>query len=123
MAAKLLKQGGKSYDRENDRQRNAFLGGTRRFPMDQDSAMQDNTGDLKRTVASEPSIVIDNRYVLERRLGGGGMGVAYRARDKLMERHHDRDPYVALKLISDAMRNDAEIRTLLQRECSRAQKL
>ena len=123
MAAKLLKQGGKSYDRTSDRQKNAFLGGRRRLPMDQHIATQDNTQDLKRTVASEASIVIDNRYVLERRLGGGGMGVVYRARDKLMERHHDRDPYVALKLISDAMRTDAEMRTLLQRECSRAQKL
>jgi serine/threonine protein kinase len=123
MAAKLLKQSGKSYDRASDRQKNAFLGGRRRLPMDQHIATQDNTQDLKRTVASEAAIVIDNRYVLERRLGGGGMGVVYRARDKLMERHHDRDPYVALKLISDAMRNDAEMRTLLQRECSRAQKL
>src|SRR5580698_9849474 len=102
MAAKLLKQSGKSYDRASDRQKNAFLGGRRRLPMDQHIATQDNTQDLKRTVASEASIVIDNRYVLERRLGGGGMGVVYRARDKLMERHHDRDPYVALKLISDA---------------------
>jgi serine/threonine protein kinase len=123
MAAKLLKQGGKSYDRASDRKKNTFLGGRRRLPMDQHIATQDNTQDLKRTVASEAAIVIDNRYVLERRLGGGGMGVVYRARDKLMERHHDRDPYVALKLISDAMRNDAEMRTLLQRECSRAQKL
>ena len=67
--------------------------------------------------------VVDDRYVLEQRLGGGGMGVVYRARDSLMERHHDRDPYVALKLISDAMRSNTDARTLLQRECSRAQKL
>jgi serine/threonine protein kinase len=72
--------------------------------------------------ALEPDIV-DDRYVLEQRLGGGGMGVVYRARDSLMERHHDRDPYVALKLISDAMRSNTDARTLLQRECSRAQKL
>lgn len=67
--------------------------------------------------------VVDGRYVLEQRLGGGGMGVVYRARDKLMEKHRDRDPYVALKLISESLRNDEQARSLLQRECSRAQRL
>jgi serine/threonine protein kinase len=91
--------------------------------IDQHGATQSNTADLMRPVATEAPTVIDDRYVLERRLGGGGMGTVYRARDKLMERHHDRDPYVALKLINDALRGNAEVRTLLQRECSRAQKL
>src|ERR1700691_5559291 len=66
---------------------------------------------------------VDSRYVLEERLGGGGMGVVYRARDKLMEKHRDRDPYVALKLITDALQTDQQARSLLQRECSRAQRL
>jgi serine/threonine protein kinase len=91
--------------------------------IDQQGATQSNIADLIRPVATEAPTVIDNRYVLERRLGGGGMGTVYRARDKLMERHHDRDPYVALKLINDSLRDNAEVRTLLQRECSRAQKL
>jgi serine/threonine protein kinase len=91
--------------------------------IDPHSATQSNPADLVRPVATEAPTVIDDRYVLERRLGGGGMGTVYRARDKLMERHHDRDPYVALKLINDALRDNAEVRTLLQRECSRAQKL
>src|SRR5579863_8688054 len=71
----------------------------------------------------EPPTIVDGRYVLEQRLGGGGMGVVYRARDTLMEKHRDRDPFVALKLISESLRGNAEARTLLQRECSRAQKL
>ncbi len=91
--------------------------------IDQHGATQSNIADLIRPAATEAPTVIDNRYVLERRLGGGGMGTVYRARDKLMERHHDRDPYVALKLINDSLRDNAEVRTLLQRECSRAQKL
>jgi serine/threonine protein kinase len=40
-----------------------------------------------------------------------------------MEKRHDRDPYVALKLISESLRQNEEARMLLQRECSRAQKL
>jgi non-specific serine/threonine protein kinase len=81
--------------------------------------------DPDRTVLrpAEVSTVVDGRYVLEERLGDGGMGVVYRARDKLMESHHDSDPYVALKLINESLRKDAKVRTLLQRECSRAQKL
>ncbi|HWW21703.1 MAG TPA: serine/threonine-protein kinase [Steroidobacteraceae bacterium] len=67
--------------------------------------------------------VVDGRYVLEQPLGGGGMGVVYRARDKLMEKHRDRDPYVALKLISESLKGDEQARSLLQRECSRAQRL
>jgi serine/threonine protein kinase len=72
---------------------------------------------------NEGLTIVDGRYVLEQRLGGGGMGVVYRARDQLMEKHRDRDPFVALKLISEALRDNNEARTLLQRECSRAQKL
>jgi TolB-like protein/tRNA A-37 threonylcarbamoyl transferase component Bud32 len=67
--------------------------------------------------------VVDRRYILETRLGGGGMGEVYRARDTLMEKHRDRAPYVALKLIGESLRGNAEARTALQRECSRAQTL
>jgi serine/threonine protein kinase len=73
--------------------------------------------------ATDPPITIDGRFVLEQRLGGGGMGVVYRARDRLMEKRRDRDPFVALKLISESLRDNEEARNLLQRECSRAQKL
>ena len=73
--------------------------------------------------ASAEVTIVDDRYVLQDRLGGGGMGVVYVARDQLLERHRDRNPYVALKLIKETFRDNAEMRTLLQRECSRAQHL
>jgi serine/threonine protein kinase/Flp pilus assembly protein TadD len=62
-------------------------------------------------------------YEIVAPLGAGGMGEVYRARDTLMERHRDRDPYVALKLIHESMRDNTDARTALQRECSRAQSL
>jgi serine/threonine protein kinase len=67
--------------------------------------------------------VVDGRYILESRLGGGGMGVVYRARDRLMEEQHDPDPFVALKLIAQSIRDYPEAPMALQRECKRAQKL
>lgn len=67
--------------------------------------------------------VVDGRYVLEQRLGGGGMGVVYRARDRLMEESQDPDPYVAIKLISDAIRQLPEAVLALQREARRSQTL
>src|SRR6201996_5988914 len=75
--------------------------------------------------ASKPALskVVAGGYVLEQGLGDGGMGTVYRARDQLMESHQDRDPYIAVKVINDSMRSDTRLRTLLQRECSRAQKL
>jgi tRNA A-37 threonylcarbamoyl transferase component Bud32 len=85
---------------------------SREFSMTEQTASDD-----------EGLTIVDGRYVLEQRLGGGGMGVVYRARDKLMQKHRDRDPFVALKLISESLRDNEEARTLLQRECSRAQKL
>jgi serine/threonine protein kinase len=60
---------------------------------------------------------------LEARLGGGGMGVVYRARDRLMEEQHDPDPFIALKLIAQSIRDFPEAPMALQRECKRAQKL
>ncbi len=82
--------------------------------------------DVPKSNSSEAhaeDIIVDDRYVLQDRLGGGGMGVVYVARDQLLERHRDRNPYVALKLIKEIFRDNAEMRTLLQRECSRAQQL
>jgi len=84
------------------------------------------TSDSVETKGGAPvgaGTVVDRRYVLESRLGGGGMGEVFRARDTLMEKHRDRAPYVALKLIGESLRGNAEARTALQRECSRAQSL
>jgi serine/threonine protein kinase len=91
--------------------------------IEERSATPAGPADRAGARAPELSIVVDGRYVLEQRLGDGGMGVVYRARDQLMESHQDRDPYVAVKLINESLRNDSKVRTLLQRECSRAQKL
>src|SRR5437868_445723 len=66
---------------------------------------------------------VDGRYTLEERLGGGGMGVVYRALDRLMVNAHDPDPYVAIKLIGDAIKEHPQAAIALQREAHRSQSL
>src|SRR5690606_23603192 len=48
-----------------------------------------------------PGSVIKDRFVLESVLGQGGMGVVFRAIDRRKEEARDRDPYVAVKILSE----------------------
>jgi len=74
-------------------------------------------------VPLEPGTVIKDRFVLETRLGEGGMGVVFKARDLRKEEARDRDPYVAIKFLSSEFRRHPEAFMALQRESRRAQAL
>jgi serine/threonine protein kinase len=74
-------------------------------------------------VPLEPGTVIKDRFVLEKRLGEGGMGVVFKARDLRKEEARDRDPYVAIKFLSSEFRRHPEAFMALQRESRRAQTL
>jgi hypothetical protein len=67
--------------------------------------------------------LIAGRFELAERLGGGGMGVVYRALDRLAAEQDDPDPYVALKLLGDAIRENPNAALALQREGRRAREL
>jgi len=71
----------------------------------------------------EPGTVIKERFVLEQRLGEGGMGVVFKARDLRKEEARDRDPFVAIKFLSSEFRRHPEAFMALQRESRRAQAL
>jgi serine/threonine protein kinase len=71
----------------------------------------------------EPGSIINNRFVLEQRLGEGGMGVVFKARDIRKEEAQDRNPYVAIKFLSQEFRRHPEALVALQRETRRAQVL
>ena len=64
--------------------------------------------------------VIKNRFVLETKLGAGGMGTVFKALDRVRQEAQDREPYVAIKLLSDAFRRLEISAIALQREAKKA---
>jgi serine/threonine protein kinase len=67
--------------------------------------------------------LVGGRYELIQQLGGGGMGKVFKARDKLREEAQDRNPFVALKILSDEFKDHPDSMIALQREARRAQTL
>lgn len=71
----------------------------------------------------EVGLLLKNQFVLEEVLGRGGMGIVFKARDRLMEEMRDRNPFVAIKVLRPEFRNDQMLLMALQREFKKAQKL
>lgn len=67
--------------------------------------------------------ILKNRFLLEKVLGVGGMGVVYKAKDRLKVEAHDRDPYVAIKVLSEEFKSHPDAFISLQRESRKAQRL
>ena len=76
------------------------------------STTQTSTGNSK---------ILKGRFVLEEILGIGGMGVVYKAKDLLKVEAQDRDPYIAIKVLSEEFRTHPEAFISLQREAKKAQ--
>ncbi len=67
--------------------------------------------------------VINNRFVLEDVLGVGGMGKVYKAIDLRKKEAHDKNPYIAIKVLNDEFREHPESLIALQREARKSQQL
>jgi len=66
--------------------------------------------------AAGPPNLLAGRYLLERILGSGGMGVVYRARDLLHEAFGEPDARVALKLLGETLCASTDAHVLLYSE-------
>ena len=67
--------------------------------------------------------ILKNRFVFEEVLGAGGMGVVYKAKDLLKIEAQDREPYVAIKVLSAEFKAHPEAFIALQRESRKTQKI
>lgn len=67
--------------------------------------------------------ILKNRFVLDKVLGQGGMGIVYKALDLRKEEAKDREPYIAVKVLSEKFQMHPISFIALQREAKKAQKL
>lgn len=67
--------------------------------------------------------ILKGRFVLEERIGAGGMGTVYKARDLRKVEARDRNPYVAVKVLNDDFKKHPDAFIALQREAAKSQAL
>src|SRR4051794_22857504 len=67
--------------------------------------------------------VLAHRFVIQERIGAGGMGSVFKARDLRREEAQDRHPYVAVKTLNVELLRREDSLKILQREARKAQGL
>jgi serine/threonine protein kinase len=70
-----------------------------------------------------PGTVIKDRFVLVEKIGQGGMGTVFRARDLRKEEALDRNPFVAIKVLNEDFKRHPRSLQALQREARKSQAL
>ena len=67
--------------------------------------------------------VLKDRFILDEKIGQGGMGSVYKARDLRKVEAEDRNPYVAIKILTADLGSDADALITLQQEAVKTQAL
>lgn len=80
-------------------------------------------GAATRPNSKSDNFVLKERFVLEEVLGVGGMGVVHKAKDRLKIEARDKDPYVAIKMLSEEFNAHPDAFIALQRESRKTQRL
>jgi len=75
------------------------------------------------TGASTQPYILKERFVLEERLGKGGMGQVFKALDLRKQEAQDSNPYVAIKFLGEAFSRHPKALISLQREAKKSQQL
>ena len=70
-----------------------------------------------------PPRVLKSRFVLDQKLGSGGMGTVFRAKDLRKVEAQDRFPFVAIKVLNADFQEHPQAYVALEREASRSQQL
>jgi len=103
---------------------------TRIAPNSQTNEKSNNADSLLSTgqfLASAVEIgehgILKERFVLESVIGAGGMGIVYKAKDLLKVEAQDRDPFVAIKVLSEEFKAHPEAFISLQRESRKSQRI
>jgi len=78
--------------------------------------------DIRRT-GLQPGAVIKQRFLLQKRLGEGGMGVVFTARDLLQEEVSHEKSLIAIKFLSEGIKEHPNAFRMLQQECKKSQDL
>ena len=97
------------------------IDGDREIETTADDITQLRSPGAKCGTADETPRVLKQRFVLEDKLGSGGMGTVYRARDLRKVEARDKHPYVAIKVLNNDFRTHPDAFIALQREASKSQ--
>ncbi|HKI73471.1 MAG TPA: serine/threonine-protein kinase, partial [Pseudomonadales bacterium] len=68
---------------------------------------------------SEAGRLLKNRFVLEEKVGSGGMGDVYKALDLRQQEAQERNPYIAIKILNEHFARHKDAFISLQREATR----
>jgi serine/threonine protein kinase len=89
-----------------------------------DDRIRANAGVSEHTRTSvQVGDILANRFVIESKIGSGGMGTVFRALDLRRQEALDRRPYVAVKTLSTEVLSRDDSVQILQREARKAQGL
>ncbi len=95
---------------------------------DQIAALEPDSEDAPTYNATQvfeiaPGTILKQRFQLDEVIGTGGMGTVYKSRDLIKVEAHDKNPYVAVKVLNEDFKKHPNSFIALQREASRQQRL